>query len=644
MVASKTRRVISIAAVSLGWVATMAAGPATAEATSPGRAAPPAAATPSAWAASTSLATSARAAGLAASALVSGAAPGLAGWSSAATALGLTARAATSAVALGDGTVSGAGQPRNGSAAGKPSLTANSPGRPTTSRIAGPDRYANAIAIARRAAQLPRGRYDSKSWFLVRGDRPADAVAVGGYGGPVLFLPPTGPISPDLVQAAKELGPSEMLRVVGSRTAIPDQRARAVVDATYPIQRLDVERRGWDHSILLSYFAAGDSGAWGSDDGFSWIDELLLARTEPLAEAAAAVQARWARVVLQSGREARPLVAPDVVFRPPHWQTTYAIGDKSTVSDASLPLVSKVFDRTYSHPTGRISGRDRYETAAAVAGFGFPDGAPTVYLANGYTGIDAAAAVGLTDGPVLLVPPCGPLPPSVVSRLRALQPNTIIALGGTTTVCDAILAEAGSVTTRRPIRSAVALAERNTCLLTDVGGVECWGDQELPATRRHLAPYPLPGLASGYRSVVDNCALSTTGTVKCWGYILPPPVPQPITYAFTNPRSPDGLEAGVTKITGRKRNQCALKEDRTVWCWGMNDSGARGDTDGTYRFRAAAVSGLPADTIDVARNDGIGCAVSQSGVVRCWGTWSGGPDTSIRHPPTVIPNIPAGIP
>ena len=60
------------------------------------------------------------------------------------------------------------------------------------------------------------------------------------------------------------------------------------------------------------------------------------------------------------------------------------------------------------------------------------------------------------------------------------------------------------------------------------------------------------------------------------------------------PRSPDGLEAGVTKITGRKRNQCALKEDRTVWCWGMNSEGQLGAGD-AHAIGGQAVIAVDAD-------------------------------------------------
>ncbi|MBW3665847.1 MAG: cell wall-binding repeat-containing protein [Actinobacteria bacterium] len=93
-------------------------------------------------------------------------------------------------------------------------------------------------------------------------------------------------------------------------------------------------------------------------------------------------------------------------------------------------------------PVSRLSGASRYGTAAAIALHQFPNGAETVYLARADNVVDAVAGGVLTDGPVLLVPSCGPLPDVVIEALRDLDPSHVTALGGPTAICPDVLAEA----------------------------------------------------------------------------------------------------------------------------------------------------------------------------------------------------------
>lgn len=92
--------------------------------------------------------------------------------------------------------------------------------------------------------------------------------------------------------------------------------------------------------------------------------------------------------------------------------------------------------------TTRLSGGDRYGTALAISRRAFADGADTVYLARGDVYVDALVAGSLTDGPVLLVRPCGALPPGISAEIDRLDPQQVIALGGKGAVCDTTLTQA----------------------------------------------------------------------------------------------------------------------------------------------------------------------------------------------------------
>lgn len=93
-------------------------------------------------------------------------------------------------------------------------------------------------------------------------------------------------------------------------------------------------------------------------------------------------------------------------------------------------------------PSGRLEGKDRYETAAAIsrAGWGSAD---TVYVTTGANFADALAAgpaAAAVDAPLLLVDP-RVMPAATAAELRRLSPRTVFVIGGQAAVTDAVLAE-----------------------------------------------------------------------------------------------------------------------------------------------------------------------------------------------------------
>lgn len=92
----------------------------------------------------------------------------------------------------------------------------------------------------------------------------------------------------------------------------------------------------------------------------------------------------------------------------------------------------------------RIAGATRVETAVLLSRQVFTDGSGVVYLARADVSADAVVAGVVTDGPILLVPACGPLPSSVRSEINRLDPDRITALGGSQAVCQEMLTAAAS--------------------------------------------------------------------------------------------------------------------------------------------------------------------------------------------------------
>lgn len=116
------------------------------------------------------------------------------------------------------------------------------------------------------------------------------------------------------------------------------------------------------------------------------------------------------------------------------------LGGSAAVSDEVLTQVGELADA----PATRLSGGDRYETAAAIAGE-FPAG-DHVFVATGLQYADAlaaSAAAGADGVPVLLVTQEG-VPSSTAAALEETAPASITVLGGTGAVSDEVVTALGA--------------------------------------------------------------------------------------------------------------------------------------------------------------------------------------------------------
>lgn len=124
--------------------------------------------------------------------------------------------------------------------------------------------------------------------------------------------------------------------------------------------------------------------------------------------------------------------------------------EEPTTQPVEEPVSDPVLDPiTEPEPTTvRLSGADRYETAAAVVSDAFPEGAPTVYLATGSGYADAlagGAAAAHAGAPVVPVAP-DTVPSVIAGLLTRLAPQHIVVLGGTAAISDAVITEVTRLT------------------------------------------------------------------------------------------------------------------------------------------------------------------------------------------------------
>lgn len=289
------------------------------------------------------------------------------------------------------------------------------------SRLAGTDRYATAAEIAR---QFPRG---GDVVYVANGQSFPDALAgaalAGSRGAPVVLVRGTSIPSPTAA-ALSELRPRRIV-VLGGRAAVGSDvlqklRSFATANTADEVRRLAGADRYATAAAIAAEFPAGgevvyvasgenfpDALAGAALAGSQGAPVVLVRSTGiPSATAAALARLRPQRIVLLGG--------------------TAAVREQVREQLRGYVTTGQVT---------RLSGVDRYATAAAVAAH-FPAGGEALYVASGQNFPDAlagAALAGSQGAPVLLVR-SDAIPLSTQVPLDALDPQRIVVLGGITSV------------------------------------------------------------------------------------------------------------------------------------------------------------------------------------------------------------------
>src|SRR6185437_246891 len=134
-----------------------------------------------------------------------------------------------------------------------------------------------------------------------------------------------------------------------------------------------------------------------------------------------------------------------------------------------------------------------------------------------------------------------------------------------------------------------AAGGNHTCAIGPAGSVSCWGNNSLGqlgnnTTTNSLVPVAtLPegsgvtALAAGFN---HTCALTTAGSVLCWGQDS---FGQLGNNSTTNSPVPVGVSglSGVTGITAGQYHTCARTTAGAMYCWGYNFYGQFGNNTTT---------------------------------------------------------------
>jgi putative cell wall-binding protein len=297
-----------------------------------------------------------------------------------------------------------------------------SPPTPTSGvRVAGPDRFATAVAVSKHAHPGTTGGTVIVATGLDYPDSLSAAPLGAKLDAPLLLSMPDS--LPAVTKAEiQRLKPAQIV-VVGGTGAVSsgvEQQLRALSANVHRISGKDryatsaaIARWGWTSGSTSAFIATGD----GFADALS---------------AGAAAGSIGAPVVLVPGSSSSSPVAK-ALLNDFGVQQLYVAGGASAVSKGMESSLKG------SRAVTRFAGSDRFSTSAEI-GKRFSTTGGSVYMANGLGFADAltgAAAAGAADAPLMLsMPTC--VPGAIKTVQTQVQPSTSYLLGGSGVLSEAV--------------------------------------------------------------------------------------------------------------------------------------------------------------------------------------------------------------
>ncbi|MBN1439877.1 MAG: hypothetical protein JW929_10750 [Anaerolineales bacterium] len=176
---------------------------------------------------------------------------------------------------------------------------------------------------------------------------------------------------------------------------------------------------------------------------------------------------------------------------------------------------------------------------------------------------------------------------------------------------------------------AVTAGWGHTCVLTEDGGVLCWGRNKYGqlgdgTNQRSSEPVAVSGLDSGVVAIAagddHTCALTASGGVQCWGLNESGQLGDGTTESRNTPVDVPALKDGAAFIAAGTAHTCAGTLRGEVMCWGNNELGQLGDrSERTAWYAPAPVVNLSGGVAALAAKGGHACVLTEAGGILCWG-------------------------
>jgi alpha-tubulin suppressor-like RCC1 family protein len=168
------------------------------------------------------------------------------------------------------------------------------------------------------------------------------------------------------------------------------------------------------------------------------------------------------------------------------------------------------------------------------------------------------------------------------------------------------------------------------------GAAWCWGwnlygelGNGMVNSGATATPVPVTGLTAGVISIsaglYHSCAVTSAGTVMCWGYNSSGQLGTSSTTSYSSTPLPVAGLSGVIAVSASWSYTCALTSAGTVWCWGSNNNALFGT--GTTRSSSSVPVPVYNSTgsapltgiIAIATGPYSACGITNTGAALCWG-------------------------
>jgi len=154
-----------------------------------------------------------------------------------------------------------------------------------------------------------------------------------------------------------------------------------------------------------------------------------------------------------------------------------------------------------------------------------------------------------------------------------------------------------------PGAAAISVGYAHTCAVTAAAhGLNCWGANAYgqlgnDSTKDTANPTWVFGLGSGVIAVsagyVHTCAITSTGKARCWGFGGSGRLGNGSNDEKLKPSDVSDLTSGVTAVSAGMGHTCALTSTGTAKCWGYGGSGQLGDGSSLHSPVPVSVIGFP---------------------------------------------------
>ncbi len=290
-------------------------------------------------------------------------------------------------------------------------------------RLAGVDRYATGAAIS--AATYPPGVAVA---YVATGlnfpDALAGAAAAGSQGAPILLVTPNSIPGATAIELTR-LQPGRIV-VLGASGVISNYVLSALAAyTTGTVTRIaGADRYATAAAISATTYAPGVAVTYVAT-GLNFPDALA---------GAAAAGSQGAPVLLVGTDEIPSATATELNRLQP---------GRIVILGAGGVVSANVANALQAFTTGtvtRLSGDNRYATAAAISAATYAPGVAIAYVATGANFPDAlagAAAAGWQGAPILLVTKDS-IPAATAAELQRLNPGRVVILGSTGVVSEAV--------------------------------------------------------------------------------------------------------------------------------------------------------------------------------------------------------------